>query len=283
MFFKKRPFNERDFITPEAFSVNPELLGLPLARPSKRLMAWLLDALIVAIIGQLSNVLLALALALLFDRILRQTEIPFAQRWREHLRIAVVALFVLWALAEAYSQWTHHRTAKDASHSEAAAIEKIEKLDQADKPDTTDKADKEDESAADAERIKELTREVKALKKPQSFSLIDSIRNLLGDVGFDFGWAAVYWTLLTGWWNGQTLGKRLFGLRAVQLNGKPFTMWDSFNRCGGYAAGVATGLLGFAQALWDSNRQAIHDKVSFTVVIDVRREKIAWPVAGIPG
>src|SRR3569623_315473 len=58
------PINEKDYVTPEAFSVKPELLGTPLARPRKRLMAWAIDALIVAVIGTLSNILLALALAL---------------------------------------------------------------------------------------------------------------------------------------------------------------------------------------------------------------------------
>ena len=38
-------------------------------------------------------------------------------------------------------------------------------------------------------------------------------------------------------------------------------------RAGGYAAGVATGTLGFLQIYWDANRQAIHDKVAGTVVI----------------
>ena len=36
---------------------------------------------------------------------------------------------------------------------------------------------------------------------------------------------------------------------------------------GGYAAGLATGLLGFAQIFWDKNRQAIHDKIAETAVV----------------
>jgi uncharacterized RDD family membrane protein YckC len=46
-------------------------------------------------------------------------------------------------------------------------------------------------------------------------------------------------------------------------------LWDSFGRYGGYGAGLATGLLGFIQIYWDPNRQAIHDKISATIVIDV--------------
>jgi hypothetical protein len=45
------------------------------------------------------------------------------------------------------------------------------------------------------------------------------------------------------------------------------TLWSAFERFGGYAAGLLTGLLGFAQVYWDRNRQAIHDKITETVVI----------------
>ena len=67
--------------------------------------------------------------------------------------------------------------------------------------------------------------------------------------------------------HGQTPGKRLMGVRVVRLDGNPVTWWHAFERAGGYAAGVATGTLGFVQVYWDANRQAIHDKVAGTVVI----------------
>jgi hypothetical protein len=44
----------------------------------------------------------------------------------------------------------------------------------------------------------------------------------------------------------------------------------ALKRYGGYAAGMATGGLGFAQALWDANRQGLQDKAAHTVVIDLR-------------
>lgn len=277
---KLRTFNPHDFVTPEAFSVRPELLGTPLARPVKRLLAWGVDALAVAIMAQLSNIFLALALALLCDRILRQTEFLVGDRWRQHLRMVLVAGFVAWAALQGWSQWREkQQTAPVATARTAAALSAA----------ANDEADKEVETVAekltDAQRIEmmkdkigRLQHKIDKLKDQQGFSLLDSVKNLLGDVGFDFGWAAIYWTLITAWWNGQTLGKRLFGLRVLQLNGQPLTMWDSFNRCGGYAAGLATGLLGFAQVWWDPNRQAIHDKVSFTVVADERRAKRPWPI-----
>jgi uncharacterized RDD family membrane protein YckC len=66
------------------------------------------------------------------------------------------------------------------------------------------------------------------------------------------------------------VGKRLLALRVVELTGRPMTVLLSLKRYGGYAAGMATGGLGFAQVLWDANRQGLHDKAAHTVVLDLR-------------
>ena len=50
-------------------------------------------------------------------------------------------------------------------------------------------------------------------------------------------------------------------------------MWSALGRYGGYAASFVTGLSGFFQIYWDANRQGLHDKVSSTVVICLRRSK----------
>ncbi|HEX8359623.1 MAG TPA: RDD family protein [Longimicrobium sp.] len=96
------------------------------------------------------------------------------------------------------------------------------------------------------------------------------LKGLLDDLGIGFGWTGLYFTAFTALWKGQTPGKRLLGVRVVRLDGKPIGLWASFERFGGYAAGLVTGLLGFAQVFWDRNRQAIHDKISETVVIRER-------------
>lgn len=77
----------------------------------------------------------------------------------------------------------------------------------------------------------------------------------------------LYFTSTLTLWQGRTAGKRLMGIRVIRLNGKPIGWWAAFERFGGYAAGVATGLLGFLQVLWDGNRQAVQDKISETAVI----------------
>lgn len=90
------------------------------------------------------------------------------------------------------------------------------------------------------------------------------------DLGIGLGWLGIYFTAFLALWGGRTPGKRLLGMRVVKLNGEPLGWWASFERFGGYAAGLATGLMGFAEIFWDPNRQAIHDKVTGTVVVRTR-------------
>ena len=90
------------------------------------------------------------------------------------------------------------------------------------------------------------------------------------DLGIGLGWIGIYFTAFLALWKGRTPGKRLLGTRVVQLDGEAMGWWDAFGRFGGYAAGFATGLLGFLQIFWDPNRQGIHDKVAGTVVIRTR-------------
>ena len=98
-------------------------------------------------------------------------------------------------------------------------------------------------------------------------TLFTWIRDAADEAGLIFGWGTVYLTLFLAMWEGRTPGKKVMGLRVVRLNGQPLGLYMSLERAGGYAAGVATGLLGFAQLWWDPNRQAIHDKIAETVVI----------------
>jgi len=110
-------------------------------------------------------------------------------------------------------------------------------------------------------------------KKPV-YSIIEWVKGIINDLGLGFGWATFYFTVFIALANGQTLGKKIFGIKVLQLDGTPLSLWDSFGRYGGYGAGLATGLLGFLQIYWDPNRQAIHDKISATVVIDTRKGKL---------
>jgi uncharacterized RDD family membrane protein YckC len=115
------------------------------------------------------------------------------------------------------------------------------------------------------------------LDEAESRGFLNAFRSLLDELGFGFGWASLYFTVMLPWWKGQTIGKRLVRVRVLRLDGGPITWWVAFERAGGYAAGLATGFLGFLQVFWDANRQAIHDRIVGTVVaLDPPQKVIDW-------
>jgi hypothetical protein len=149
-----------------------------------------------------------------------------------------------------------HRLPAIAASAAAAAAE----------PATRPAADREAELRRLVEQLERLQRE----HRPPS--LADRLDAAVAELGLGFGWGIVYFSLLPALWPGRTLGKALLRLRIVELSGRPLTPLRALKRYGGYAAGIATGGLGFAQALWDPNRQCLHDKAAHTVVLDVRGE-----------
>jgi RDD family protein len=119
----------------------------------------------------------------------------------------------------------------------------------------------------------------KEKEKAENRGLLSILLEWLDDLGIGIGWTGLYFTALTALLKGQTPGKKLFGIRVLRLDGLPMTLWASFERFGGYAAGLFTGLSGYAQVFWDRNRQAIQDKISETVVI---RERRGTPLPAAP-
>ncbi len=120
------------------------------------------------------------------------------------------------------------------------------------------------------ERSNERLEEELDEERNRSIGIIAFLRGISEDLGIGFGWSAVYFTSFLALWSGQTPGKRVVGIRVIQLANRPITWWGAFERFGGYAASLSTGLLGFAQILWDRNRQGLHDKVLGTVVVRER-------------
>lgn len=138
-----------------------------------------------------------------------------------------------------------------------------------------------------AERVARLERENDRLERRNDRlrdaaedgggGLFALLRYFAEEIGIGMGWAGLYFTAFLALWRGQTPGKRLLGIRVLRLDAKPIGWWFAFERFGGYAAGIATGLLGFAQIFWDANRQGVHDKIAETVVVRERRRE---PVPG---
>ena len=122
-----------------------------------------------------------------------------------------------------------------------------------------------------------LERTQRALEEEQDQGAFSWLWGLIDDLGIGSLWGALYLTITHAWWRGSSLGKKLFRIRVVMIDNRPLNWWLSFERVGGYAAGFATGLLGFAQIFWDPNRQAIHDKVSETVVIQDGKAPVLGP------
>ncbi|MBY6188514.1 RDD family protein [Marinobacter hydrocarbonoclasticus] len=130
-------------------------------------------------------------------------------------------------------------------------------------------AELEAQLAREKARRKALAKEVAQLEETGT-SPLAWLMGAVKDMGLGFGLAAFYFTVFVAWFDGQTVGKKLTRCRVRQLDGTPISVWDAFGRYGGYGAGITTGLLGFAQIFWDPNRQAIQDKISATVVEDLR-------------
>ena len=53
----------------------------------------------------------------------------------------------------------------------------------------------------------------------------------------------------------------------LKLDGRPLTIWESFERFGGYFISVGTFGLGLLDLWRDPNRRLAHDRVSNTVVV----------------
>ena len=84
-----------------------------------------------------------------------------------------------------------------------------------------------------------------------------------------FGVAGLYFTLLTAGGR-RTIGKRFMGTSARALDGRPLTLWDSFERFGGYFATAGTFGLGLLDLWREPNRRLAHDRLANTVVVDTR-------------
>lgn len=328
----KAQVDPRSIITPESFAIAPDLIGLPLARPSRRLFAMLLDLIPVAILaGAGLGPFLGGAAVVFVWRITT----PLAKRRATGCLIRGVAALIAFAWVTSLvgnvsgwvrGLWTTFETISENPDDAAAVAQALQNApaglrspeiaaafarataDTDTMPANPDSvivayanAVEDDDSNAvarlqgvaelaiagprieslEAERdgyrkelsdLKEsneqLRNEVDREKKP--FGLRTLLAGISDDLGLGFGWGALYFTALLVLGRGQTPGKRIMGVRVIRLDGKPIGWWYAFERYGSYFASFTTGLVGFAQILWDRNRQALHDKVVETVVIRSR-------------
>jgi len=260
----------RAWITPEDLNVAPQLIGLPLATPRQRGLAIAIDLGLLALISELGNVFLLVAFVLLMWPRLRRGQ-PVARR-----RLAVWAAIALLLALAAQQLWDdlHQRVAAPAKpRTAASAVAPASEADGGDDAEAPMPASGASAAATDEgqrRRLAELESQLAEARQPKAFSLRDEVRKLLDAFGLSYAWALAYFSLLPLAWPGQTPGKRLLGLQVVELTGKPLTLMSCVKRYGGYAAGIATGMMGFVQIFWDANRQTLQDKTAHTVVINTR-------------
>jgi hypothetical protein len=270
------------WVRPEALNVTPELLGAPLAPHGKRAAAMGVD---VALIGLLSSTGMFWVVAGIGALVVQlRTPTPGRPKSRAVLMWVALALLLLVACDHGNEWWVHRNdppgaaAARDDDDDDVLAARPAASAASADAS-TTALAVAQKQHARDAARIQDLETQLTEARKPRPLQWRDEALRRLHKLGLRFGWAIAYFSLLPFWWKGQTVGKRLFGLRVVHLAGKPLGVMDCFGRYGGYAAGLATGGIGLLQVLWDANRQAVEDKLAHTVVVDLRGPRALPPPA----
>jgi uncharacterized RDD family membrane protein YckC len=262
------------WVQPEALNVTPALLGAPLAPHGRRAAAMGVDVALVALLSSTGMFWIVAGIGALAVQL--RTPTPGRPRSRAVLMAVALALLMLVAVDRGSAWWAHRG---DAPRAAAAKDDD----DDDDLPAAASAASAialaagQTQHLRDAARIEDLEARLAEAHKARPLQWRDEAMRRLHRLGLRFGWAIAYFSLLPFWWQGQTVGKRLFGLRVVQLAGKPMGVMDCFGRYGGYAAGLATGGIGLLQALWDPNRQAVQDKLAHTVVIDLRGPRALAP------
>ncbi len=105
-------------------------------------------------------------------------------------------------------------------------------------------------------------------------------------LGRDFGYtlslvlAFAYYGYLEGSAAGQTIGKKVLGIRVVDFrSGEPIGFGRGLIRYVGKIISSIPLALGFLWMLWDREKQTWHDKIATTVVVP----ESAHPVRGWPG
>ncbi len=254
------------FVSDHPLRVAPEIVGRPLASPTRRLIAALLDGVPLLVL------MAALALG------------AAALSLRASDRAGFDALRLLWsengtpealhgARREA-ARLLSHLDAPELPPAVALAVEE-ERLDDA----ATALATRElkwELNLGEAEPLLVLGgTEDSASSAPVRVPVEKLIPGHVRVIVI-LGVPALYFTLLTSFW-GTTLGKRLLGVRVVRLDAERLSLLESFERFTGYLHIPA--LLGWPIIdLWrNPNRQLPHDRTVHTVVVRARRRDVRTP------
>lgn len=79
----------------------------------------------------------------------------------------------------------------------------------------------------------------------------------------------IYFVLTTYLTNGQSLGKKLLGIRIVSIYHHRISLWHCIERSLGYVASTLELGVGFIQIFWNPNRMTLHDRIAETLVVKI--------------
>ena len=328
----------KEIVTPYAFTVSDELLGKPLASPSRRAVAIIIDVLLIGVLTSISTLIFAVFVALTFfraDAKLKQKGNKENKNGSYYTRLllrgggAVIVFFIAYLLVQGFDdndggvnfsgeeiglQLAQRAILNDCDldlncvQNKGVELTKVfadsdisaEAFNEGMKTALLNSSwlpqdisqtlalyrsafeqerlfleslDSVQEDSHDTDMIDQESQEIRGPEPEKTSSLIEWVKILMADLGLGLGWAALYFSVFTAWAHGQTMGKKICGIKVVKLDGTTPNLWESFGRYGGYGAGFATGLLGFLQLYWDPNRQAIQDKISETLVLRNKKSK----------
>jgi uncharacterized RDD family membrane protein YckC len=83
----------------------------------------------------------------------------------------------------------------------------------------------------------------------------------------------IYFALITYITNGQSIGKKIAGIKIVSVYHHRIGLWHCIERSLGYVASTLELMIGFYQVIWNPNRMTLHDKIAETIVIKTRTKK----------
>ena len=78
----------------------------------------------------------------------------------------------------------------------------------------------------------------------------------------------VYETILISQWNGQTIGKKIMGIKVVSTSGGKLDWLKAFIRAISKILSTIPLGLGYFWMLWDDKSQTWHDKIADTIVVE---------------
>ncbi|MBI5787264.1 MAG: RDD family protein [Candidatus Schekmanbacteria bacterium] len=67
--------------------------------------------------------------------------------------------------------------------------------------------------------------------------------------------------------DGQTIGKAVLGIKVIDADGNPPTLWQAYRRRMAHFFSIITFGLGYLWMIFDAKKQTLHDKIADTYVV----------------